>query len=392
MSTGLVQSDEIAALRDTVTAVCREAGGTRVARSLVDAGSGYAEKVWRVLTDQVGLGGLGLPEEYGGLGGLPELVAVGECLGASLMPVPFLSSTVLSGQLLSRCAEPAAGALLERLVDGEIVAPVLLDADGRWTPGNLPVHAQATRDGWILAGDANFVLDGPGAGHLVLVARSATGPAVFTLERGTPDVEIERLTTLDLSRAQARVRLSGARATLLASGPEVAARVDSALDVALVVQSAELLGGAQALLDLTVEYVRSRRQFGRPIGSFQAIKHRCADLLVLVETARSAVWRAVEATEPSFQPMSLAPGYDQATAHADDVAGVLALAEAASVAKAWCSEAFIEVSAAAVHLHGGMGFTWEHDAHLYLRRARSDAALFGDATYHRERLARLLAW
>lgn len=367
MSTGLVQSEEIAALRATVEAVCREAGGTRAARSLADDGPGFAEKVWRVLTDEVGLGGLGLPEECGGIGGLAELAAVGECLGASLMPVPFLSSTVLSGQLLSRSG-PAARALLERLVDGEVVAPLLLDADGCWNPEGLPISAREHQNGWVLDGEANFVLDGPGAAHLVVVARAMHGPAMFSVERGTPGVEIRRVATLDLARAQAQVRFSGAKATLLSGGPEVAALVDAVLDIAFVVQSSEQLGGAQAALDLTVEYVRSRRQFGRPIGSFQAIKHRCADMLVLVETARSAVVRAVEAEDS------------------------LILAEAASVAKAWCSEAFIKVSEGAVHLHGGMGFTWEHDAHLYFRRARSDAALFGDATYHRERLARLLAW
>lgn len=374
MSPDLLQSEEITALRETVAAVCREAGGTRVARSLADEGPGYAEKVWRVLTDEIGLGGLGLPEWCGGIGGLAELTTVAECLGANLMPVPFLSSTVLSGQLLSRCG-PAAGALLERLVDGEVVAPVLLDADGRWTPDALPVQAREDRDGWVLEGTANFVLDGPGAAHCVLVARSAHGLAVFCLERSTPGVEIERSATLDLTKAQGRVRLSGARATLLSSGPAVAALVDSTLDVTLVVQSAEQLGAAQAALDLTVDYVRSRLQFGRPIGSFQAVKHRCADMLVLVETARSAVVRAVEVAEA-----------------ADLVEAPLALAEAASVAKAWCSEAFVQVATGAVHLHGGMGFTWEHDAHLYFRRARSDAALFGDATYHRERLARLLGW
>jgi alkylation response protein AidB-like acyl-CoA dehydrogenase len=376
-----MQSDEITALSDTVAAVCREAGGTRVARSLTDDGPGYAEKVWRVLTEEVGLGGLGLPEWCDGLGGLAELVVVGECLGANLMPVPFLSSTVLSGQLLSRCG-PAAGALLERLVAGEVVATVVLDADGRWSPESLPIQA-IEDDGWVLDGEANFVLDGPGAAHLVLVAGSVNGPAVFCLERGAPGVEIQRLATLDLARAQAKVRLVGTKATLLAEGPEVVSLVGAAVDVALVVQSAEQLGGAQAALDLTVEYARSRMQFGRPIGSFQAVKHRCADMLVLVETARSAVVRAVEAAEA---------GAGEWPEAAQSAQSGLALAEAASVAKAWCSEAFVQVTVGAVHLHGGMGFTWEHDAHLYFRRARSDAALLGDATYHRERVARLLGW
>jgi alkylation response protein AidB-like acyl-CoA dehydrogenase len=376
MSTALMQTEEIAALRETVEAVCQAAGGTQVVRTLPPDGPGYSEAVWRVLTDEIGLGGLGLPEEFGGLGGLAELAVVAEILGAAMIPVPFLSSTVLSGQLLSRCG-PAAAAVLDRLAGGEVVASVLLDADGRWNPRGLPIRADQDEQGWVLEGTANFVLDGPGARRLVVVAATPDGPAVFTLESTGAGVEIQAQATLDLARAQARVRLFQARATMLATGPDVAARVESAVDVALVVQSAEQLGGAQAALDLTVDYVRSRRQFGRAIGSFQAVKHRCADMLVLVETARSAVGRAVAAVDLD----SAGPGGPGS-----------GLAEAASVANAWCSQALVEVSASAVHLHGGMGFTWEHDAQLYFRRARADAALLGDPTFHRERLARLLAW
>jgi len=373
MSAALMQTEEIAALRETVDAVARAAGGTGVARTLTPDGPGYSEPVWRTLVDDIGLGGLGLPEDAGGLGGLAELAAVAESLGAAMIPVPFLSSTVLSGQVLSRCG-PAASSILTRLIDGEVVATVLLDADGRWNPAGLPIRAEPSESGWLLSGSANFVLDGPGARHLVVVAATDSGPAVFALEPAAAGVVIEPLATLDLARAQARVRLAGARGTLLSAGPDVADRVESAVDVALVALSAEQLGGAQAALDLTLDHVRSRRQFGRAIGSFQAVKHRCADMLVLVETARSAVDRAVAAGSPGSDTPG--PG----------------LAEAASVAGAWCSEAFVKVSEAAVHLHGGMGFTWEHDAQLYFRRARADAALFGDPAFHRERLARLLAW
>jgi alkylation response protein AidB-like acyl-CoA dehydrogenase len=359
-----VQLDpEIAALRETVTAVCQEAGGTRAVRELPDDGPGYAEKVWNMLAGQVGIAGLGLPEAAGGLGGLAELAAVGECLGATLTPVPFLSSTVLSGQLLSGCG-PAAAALLAALAEGTVIATVLLDADGRWNRAALPLRALPDVDGaWVVDGSAHFALDGPGAARLVVVADGPDGPAVLLVDPADPGVDVRRMATLDLSRAQARVTLTGARASLLAAGPAVPDLVDAAVDVTLVVLAAEQLGGAQAALDLTVDYVRSRHQFGRAVGSFQAVKHRCADMLGQVEWARTAVARAVEAG---------------------------AGAEAAAVAKAWCSEAFVRVSADAVHLHGGIGFTWEHDAHLYFRRARADAALFGDATFHRERLAALL--
>jgi alkylation response protein AidB-like acyl-CoA dehydrogenase len=320
-----------------------------------------------VLAGQVGVAGLGLPEDAGGLGGLAELAVVGECLGAALTPVPFLSGTVLTGQVLARCGD-AGRPLLERLAAGDVVATALADDDGAWDPAALPLRATHRDGGWTVTGRASYVLDGAGAAALVLVAAGPDGPVVLAADPEAPGVEVRRLATLDLSRAQAQVTVAAAPAVPLATAgvPEL---VGAAVDVALVVQAAELLGGAQAALDLTLGYVRTRRQFGRVIGGFQAVKHRCADMLLDVELARSAVDRAVAA--------------------AGDPA---ALAEAASVAKAWCAEAAVRVSAAAVHLHGGIGFTWEHDAHLYFRRARSDAALLGDADHHRERVARLLAW
>jgi alkylation response protein AidB-like acyl-CoA dehydrogenase len=182
-------------------------------------------------------------------------------------------------------------------------------------------------------------------------------------------VTVRRVPTLDLSRGQAVVSFSGARARPLTAGGEGVDVVTRALDVAMVALAAEQLGGAQAALDMTVAHVRDRTQFGRPIGGFQAVKHTCADMLLQVESARSAVVRAVRAAH--------SPG---------------ALAEAAAVAQAWSGEAFVFVAAECVQLHGGMGFTWEHDAHLYFRRAQSDAVLLGGAAHHRERLAGLLGW
>ena len=372
MTVELVRSEEIAALCSTVAQVCRDAGGTGVVRGLDPDGPGFAPRVWRTLAEEVGVSCLGLPEDVGGLGGLAELAVVGECLGASLVPVPYLSSTVLTGQLLAHCGTPARS-LLRRIVGGEVVASVLLDRTGRWNPEGLPVRAVPGDDGWTVTGTANYVLDGPGAAELVVVADGPDGPVVVGVDPKAAGVAIRRVETLDLTRPQARLDLTGAPGVLLAEGSHALAAVDAAVDVALVVQAAEMLGGAQAALDLTLEYVRTRRQFGRVIGSFQAVKHRCADMLLDVELARSAVGRAVEVAERADREP-------------------LALAEAASVAKVWCAEAFARVSAATVHLHGGIGFTWEHDAHLYFRRARADAALLGEASYHRERIARLRAW
>ena len=189
------------------------------------------------------------------------------------------------------------------------------------------------------------------------------------MDGGGEGVKRRALQTLDSTRAQASVRFDGAAGTPLTTNGGGAGAVAGALDVALVVLAAEQVGGAAACLDMAAEYAKIRHQFSRPIGSFQTIKHKLADLLLLVEMGRSAIDRALLAEQ------------DQAR-----------LAEAAAVAKIWCSDAFTTVATENVHIHGGIGFTWEHDAHLYFRRARTDEELLGDATVHRERLATLLNW
>ncbi|CAM5412582.1 Crotonobetainyl-CoA reductase [Streptomyces violarus] len=221
----------------------------------------------------------------------------------------------------------------------------------------------------LLDGTAPFVLDGADAEALVVAAAGTDGVDLFLADPREPGVTVRRVPTLDLSRGQEVVTFSGARARALTAGGEGTDIVSRALDVALIALAAEQLGGAQAALDMTVAHVRDRTQFGRAIGGFQAVKHACADMLLQVEAARSAVVRAVLADG--------SPG---------------ALAEAAAVAQAWCGEAFVAVAAECVQFHGGMGFTWEHDAHLYFRRAQSDAVLLGGAAHHRERLAGLLGW
>ena len=358
-----LDAEELAALRETVREVCADAGGTAAAR----LGTGHDEQLWRVLAEEVGLAGLGLPAPVGD-GGLAALTAVCEQLGAVLAPVPFLGSTVLAGQVLARCG-PAATSALAAVAGGAVHALAVADADGAWRPDRLAVRAERTADGWQLHGVSPFVLDGAAATVFVVAASTPDGVHVFTVSASAPGVQVQETECLDLSRAQVMLRLSGASSTALTEGGSGAASVQAGLDRALIALAAEQLGGAQACLDMTVAYVRERTQFGRAIGSFQAVKHRCADALVRVETARSAVTRAVAAEgDPP------------------------ALAEAAAVAQAWCSEAFVWVAEECLQLHGGMGFTWEHDAHLYFRRAVADAALHGDATHHRDRLAGLLAW
>lgn len=361
-SLSTLDAEELDALRATVREVCADAGGTAAARRL---GTGYDARLWRVLAEEIGLAGLGLPAPAGD-GGLAALTVVCEQLGAVLAPVPFLGSTVLAGQVLAHCG-PAAAAALDAVAGGAVHALAVADADGVWRPDRLAVRAERTAGGWQLHGVSPFVLDGAAATVFVVAASTPDGVDVFAVPAS--DVEVQETDCLDLSRAQVMLRLSGASATALTEGGNGAEAVRTGLDRALVALAAEQLGGAQACLDMTVAYVGERTQFGRAIGSFQAVKHRCADALMRVEAARSAVTRAVAA---------------EGDPHA--------LAEAAAVAQAWCSDAFMWVAEECLQLHGGMGFTWEHDAHLYFRRAVADAALLGDAGHHRDRLASLLAW
>ena len=365
------RASELAALREAVRDLIEGSGGIAAARRRLDAQPedepGYDQDAWRLLGTEMGLAGLGIPEDLGGAGGgLAELTVVAEELGRALLPVPFFSSTVLAGQILARCPDTGPGVLARLSAGGELAAFAGTDPDGCWRPDRLPVEAGA--DG-RLHGRADFVLDGAAAAHLVVAARTPAGCDLFLVDGDAEGVQRRALETLDPTRAQASLTLENTPGTPLTTGGAGAAAVTAGLDVALVVLAAEQVGGAAACLDLAVEYAKLRQQFSRPIGSFQAIKHKLADLLLLVEMGRSAVDRAM-AAEP-----------DPAR-----------LAEAAAVAKIWCSDAYTTVATENVQIHGGIGFTWEHDAHLYFRRARADEQLLGDATFHRERLAALLGW
>jgi alkylation response protein AidB-like acyl-CoA dehydrogenase len=375
MTVVAAEQEELKALAEAVRDVAGDAGGVAAARRRFDADPtpGYDEQVWGHLGRDMGLAGLGIPDDIGGVGGgLVELTVVAEELGRSLLPVPFFSSTVLAGQILARAATGADAApeVLTELAAGERLAAFAgLDAAGCWRPDQGPLGIEATggNGAWRLNGTAEFVLDGMGADTFVVGARGADGCDLFLVSGA--DAQRRPLETLDPSRGVAAVSFADTPASALTSGGAGARVVDEAVDTALVVLAAEQVGGAAACLDMAVDYAKIRYQFSRPIGSFQAIKHKLADLLLLVELGRSAVDRALPAAGDAHR-----------------------LAEAAAVAKIWCSDAYTAASAENVHVHGGTGFTWEHDAHLYFRRARADAALLGDPVVHRERLASLLGW
>ena len=362
------RASELAALREAVRDLIEGSGGIAAARRRLDAsGPGYDEQAWRLLGTEMGLAGLGIAEDLGGAGGgLAELTVVAEELGRALLPVPFFSSTVLAGQILARCPDTGQDVLARLSAGDGLAAFAGADPDGCWRPDRLP--AQTDADG-RLHGRADFVLDGAAATHLVVAARTPAGCDLFLVPAGADGVQTKPLDTLDPTRAQARVSLANTPGIPLTSGGTGTAAVQAGLDAALVVLAAEQVGGAAACLDLAVEYAKLRHQFNRPIGSFQTIKHRLADLLLLVEMGRSAVDRALAAEHDPVR-----------------------LAEAAAVAQIWCSDAYTTVATENIQIHGGIGFTWEHDAHLYFRRARADEQLLGNATFHRARLATLLSW
>ncbi len=362
-----LDNDELAELRSTVREVATEAGYPASARDLEDSPTGLDEDLWRMLAEEIGLAGVGLPESAGGLGGLAEILAVVEELGATLAPVPFLTSTVIAGQLLAQASahQPAAEPYLERICGGEIAAAAITDQRGALDTSLATCTADLTRATATVTGSARFVAYGASAAFFVVTAQGPDGIDLYAVEAA--DTTVTSLTALDFTRPMATVVFADSPAVALTTGGGGQQALAAAADVALLAVAADQLGGSQACFDLTLEYIKLRRQFNREIGSFQAIKHRMADALMLVEMARSGVEKVTSGT-------------------GDDMPAD------AAMAKAWCSEAYMTLAAETIQLHGGVGFTWEHDAHLYFRRARFDSAFLGDAAFQRERLATLLGW
>jgi alkylation response protein AidB-like acyl-CoA dehydrogenase len=345
---------------------------TRV-RELMDTEDGLDQGVWEQAGAQLGLQGLAIPESYGGSGfTFAEQAIVLEELGAGLYGGPYLASAVLAANaLLASSDEGARSDLLPGIASGETIATLAFtEDDGSWDPAAIRLAAAKDGEAWRLDGHKSFVLDGATAGLILVVAATDAGLSLFAAQADAVPADTGGLTrttlpTMDQTRKLARLEFAATPARLIGSPGDAAAILDRTLDVAAIALAAEQLGGAQRALDMAVGYAKVREQFGRPIGSFQTIKHRCADLLLEVESLRSAV------------------GY-AAAAVAEGSAEIPVLA---SLAKAYASETFFHVAAENIQIHGGIGFTWEHDAHLYFKRAKSSELFLGDPAYHRERLA-----
>ena len=336
-------------------------------RELMDDGA-LDREVWDQAGGQLGLQGIAIPEEYGGSGfTFAEQAIVLEELGAALYGGPYLASAVLAATaLLASTDEQARRDYLPGIAAGQLIAALAFTEDsGSWDPAAIRLAATRHGDGWVLDGHKSFVLDGHRAGLILAVAMTEDGPGLFAVDAAAAGLAVTALPTLDQTRPLARLEFASAGARLIGQPGDGAAVLDRVLDVAAIALAAEQLGGAQRALDMAVEYAKTRHQFGRAIGSFQAIKHRCADLLLEVESLRSAVAYA-------------------AAAVAEDSAEIPVVA---SLVKACGSEVFFHVAAENIQIHGGIGFTWEHDAHLYFKRAKASELFLGDGAYHRERLA-----
>jgi alkylation response protein AidB-like acyl-CoA dehydrogenase len=329
-------------------------------------GAGYDRPLWQRLCGEIGVAGLAIPRDYGGAGAGPaETHIVMEELGRALTPSPMLGSPVLAAQALLASGDAAA---CQRLLPGiaagtTIAALAWASEDGRWDPADPAYRARPAPSGWVLTGEAHYVLDGDTADVLLAAAHTPDGIALFEMDPRESGVTRCAVTAMDSSRRLAVIRLDGAAGRLVGAGtgtPSLAA----ARDLACIALSAEQVGAAQRALDLTVAYTKVRVQFGRPIGSFQALQHRMADLHVLVESARSLSYAAASAACDTADP------------------GLLAAA-----AKAYCSEALTRVAGQMIQLHGAIGVTWEHDAHRYLKRAHGAGQLFGRPAEHVARIA-----
>ncbi|MET8515885.1 acyl-CoA dehydrogenase family protein [Streptomyces sp. NPDC005077] len=363
---------ELRELRASVREFLETKSPEEAVRKLMESEPRFDPAVWAQAADQLRLPGLAIPEEYGGDGfGPVELGVVMEEMGRALLCAPFFASVVLAVQALLASGDSEACARhLPGIASGRITATLAVAEDsGSWDPALISARAVPDGDGaWQLSGRKAFVIDGTTADLLLVVARTVAGPSLFAVDREAAGLSVERMETLDATRAMARLTFDAVPATLVGSdgaGGRVMAKV---LDIATVGLAAEQAGGARRCLEMSADHARTRHQFGRPIGSFQAVKHKCADMLVQVELAEAASREAARlaAEDAPDSPV------------------------AAAVAHACCSRAYVFAALENIQVHGGIGFTWEHPAHLYFRRAKSSQLLFGGpAVYHERLLDRL---
>ena len=381
-----LRSDEQLELRSAVRDFLAAKSAEPEVRRLMATETGYDPAVWAQLSDQLGLPGMAIPEQYGGAGfGYTELGIVFEEMGRALLCAPYLSSVALAAEALLRCADEAARKdLLPGLAAGRTIGTLaLLEQPGRWDEAAVQLRASRVQraaeegmggpargeTGWVLDGSKRHVPDGHIADLIMVGARTPAGVGLFAVDGAAAGLTTTLVPTLDQTRKQAHLEFAGTPARLIGDAADGWPVIQDVLRTAAILLAAEQVGGASRAVEMAVSYAGLRVQFGRPVGSFQGIKHLCADLLTEAEAARSAAYYGLSAL---------------ATGSAD-------LPVAASLAKVYCSQAYTRIASDAIQVHGGIGFTWEHPAHLYFKRAKASESLFGTPSYHRDLLAVQLA-
>ena len=366
-----LSTDELRELACSVRAACEKFASQQRVRAAAYAGDGACggvdTELWTVLCAQIEVAQVAASEHLGGVGyGASALGVVAHELGRVLAPVPFVTSAVLATGLLLDANGGDSDASLSGLLSGRRTAAAAITGDGGlWSRAAVTLNATRSGDDWHIDGVVRHVLNGTAADDLLVVATVDREPAVFLAHRTAEGISVIAERVLDGTRPMATITFSGAPAALLTDQGPADDLIERNVNLALAVLSAEQVGACERVLEIATDYARTREQFDRPIGSFQAIKHKCADMLVDLEWARSASQAALQAldsrdTESSWR---------------------------ASMAKAVCSESLRNAAQANVQIHGGIGFTWEDSAHLYLRRARTDEVLFGGPGQHWDRVS-----
>jgi len=365
-------TDEQEQFRSAIQRFLKDRSPTTEVRRLMATAEGYDPAVWRQLSEELALPGIHIPEQYGGAGfGMVELGIVMEEMGRALLCAPYFSTAVLAANaIMNAGSEAQKAALLPDLASGARLATLAVtEPDGDWDPAGIKTVATPDADGYRLDGVKSYVVDGHVADLLIVAARipgsaGREGLALFTIGAKAGGVERRLLESMDPTRKIARVDFRGAHANLLGKLDDGAKPIVRTLDQAAIALANEMAGGAQTMLDSAVDYAKLRVQFGRTIGSFQAIKHRLADMLLEVELAKSAAYYAAQAAaidDPEWPAL-------------------------ASLAKAGASETYLHTAAECIQLHGGIGFTWDNDTHLWFKRAKSSEVFLGQPSYHRELL------
>jgi alkylation response protein AidB-like acyl-CoA dehydrogenase len=360
------------AARDFLAKEC----SSKVVRELIEGPDAYDPGLWRKMAD-LGWTSLGIPEQYGGVGTFLDLVVVLEEAGRALLPGPFFATMALAvPTLVEAGTEAQKKEVLGAIAEGTARATLAFtEPSGRWDASAVTLTAKPSGGGWQLDGVKLFVPDAEAADYTVVAARSRgegeDGISLFLVKGRPAGMTVTSLKTLDMTRRWSELRFDGVKldgASLMGSPHNAWPHLKRSLDWATAALCAEMVGGTQKVLETSTDYAKTRHQFGKPIGIYQAISHKLADMLVLSESGRSATYYAAWAVDADAPDRSLA----------------------ASMAKAYVSDAYRKVAGDGIQVHGGIGFTWEHDMHLYFKRAKSSEVTLGDATYHRELVAQSL--